>query len=128
MVYRSAPRPLSFAALLLGVALLGGCTQFPALDRTITPEMEAADYPDLVPIDPLLAQAKAGRIDPVQTEAMLTGRAAQLQSRAGRIDTASAGAATASRVERLRARAARLRRQTNLTAEELDRLAQDPAE
>jgi len=126
MLYRSAPRSVSFIALWLGVVVLSGCAQFPALDRTITPEMEAADYPDLVPIDPLLAQAKAGRIDPVQTEAELTGRAAQLNSRADRIGTASAGTAASSRLARLRARAARLRN-AGLTSAERDRLQQDPA-
>ena len=68
MIHMPAPRPLSIAALLLGVTLFAGCTQFPELDRTITPVFETAPYPDIVPIDPLLAQATPGRIAPVQTE------------------------------------------------------------
>ena len=76
----SAPAPPpSTIALLLGVSLLAGCTQFPELDRTITPALEAAP-PDLVPIDPL-AKATAGRIDPARTEAALTGRTANLGPR-----------------------------------------------
>ena len=127
MLYRFAPRSLSIVALVLGGALLAGCTQFPELDRTITPEMEAADYPDLVPIDPLLAQAEAGRIDPAQTEAELTGRAAGLQSRASRIGSGDSGAASASRLARLRARAAELR-QAGLTPQERERLEEEPTE
>jgi hypothetical protein len=110
MTQARPPRPLSTIALFLGVSLLAGCTQFPELDRTITPELEAAPYPDLVPIDPLLAKATAGRIDPARTEAALTGRAANLEARAARVSRTSAQAATAARVARLRARAAELRR------------------
>ncbi|MEX3315926.1 hypothetical protein [Sulfitobacter sp. PS-8MA] len=106
---------------------MGGCTQFPALDRTITPEMEAADYPDLVPIDPLLAQAEAGRIDPRQTEAQLTGRAARLETRANRIGGARTDQAAADRLARLRARAAQLR-QAGLTPPERERLEDEPAQ
>ena len=107
------PRPLSITAMFLGVSLIASCTQFPELDRTITPELEAAPYPDLVPIEPLLAKATAGRIDPVRTEAELSGRAAQLDARARRIDTTGTDATTATRVTRvtrLRAKAAELRR------------------
>jgi hypothetical protein len=110
MTQARPPRPLSTIALLLGVSLLAGCTQFPELDRTITPELEAAPYPDLVPIDPLLAKATAGRIDPARTEAALTGRAANLEARAARVSRTSAQSATAARVARLRARAAELQR------------------
>ncbi len=121
------PHPLSFAALLVGAAVLSGCAEFPALDRTITPKMEAADYPDLVPIDPLLAEAKAGRIDPLRTEAELTGRAARLDARASRLGAARAETAASARLARLRARAARLRG-AGLTSQERERLAQDPAQ
>ncbi|UOA31317.1 hypothetical protein DSM110093_01081 [Sulfitobacter sp. DSM 110093] len=105
-----APLSRSLSALFLGATLMAGCTQFPALDRTITPELDAAPFPDIVPIDPLLAQASAGRIDPARTEAELSGRAAQLDARAGRIGSNSADAATAARVARLRARASELKR------------------
>ncbi|MFG6509881.1 hypothetical protein ACGYK6_13045 [Sulfitobacter sp. 1A15333] len=110
MTQARPPRPLSTIALLLGVSLLAGCTQFPELDRTITPALEAAPYPDLVPIDPLLAKATAGRIDPARTEAALTGRAANLEARAARVSRTSAQSASAARVARLRARAAELQR------------------
>ena len=58
---------------------LSACTQFPELDSTITPELEAADYQELVPVEPLLAQATAGRVDRNQTEAALLGRVARLR-------------------------------------------------
>lgn len=112
--------------VLSSAALLGACAQFPALDRTITPAMEAAPYPDLVPIEPLLAQAEAGSVDPLRTEAALTGRAAGLQARARRVDHGTTGAASAARVERLKARAARLRG-AGLSGAERERLQEEPA-
>lgn len=69
---------------LMALALTA-CTQFPELDSTITPALEAADYPALVPVDPLLAQATAGRADPQQTEAALLARVARLRARAARL-------------------------------------------
>lgn len=65
--------------------VLGACTQFPALDRTLTPELVGADYPALVPVEPLLATASAGRVDPVQTQAGLEGRVSRLRARAARL-------------------------------------------
>lgn len=75
-------------SLPVALTLLGACTQFPALDRTITPELERADYPALVPLDPVLATAKAGRMDAVQTEATLIARVARLRVRAARLQGA----------------------------------------
>ena len=72
-------------ALAILCAALAGCTQFPALDRTITPELEAAPFPALVPLDPLLARATAGRVDPVATETAVAARVARLRARAARL-------------------------------------------
>tara|TARA_R110000787_G_scaffold248421_2_gene353967 strand:+ start:2643 stop:3017 length:375 start_codon:yes stop_codon:yes gene_type:complete len=72
-------------SLPLALLALSACTQFPALDRTITPALENADYPALVPIDPLLASATAGRVDAAQTEAALAARVAGLRARAARL-------------------------------------------
>jgi hypothetical protein len=77
MKYRAAL--CSFPIALLA---LSACTQFPALDRTITPSLENADYPALEPTEQLLARAKAGRVDPIQTETTLNARVARLRSRA----------------------------------------------
>lgn len=76
---------ISRFAPLLAVLTLGACTQFPQLDRTITPELERAEYPTLVPVEPLLARATTGRVDPVQTEAALLGRLSRLRARAARL-------------------------------------------
>lgn len=61
---------------------LSACTQFPELDRTVAPAQESAAYPALVPVEPLLAAATEGRVDPDQTEADLQGRLARLRNRA----------------------------------------------
>ncbi len=81
--------PMTRARLFwsLSVALLGaaGCTQFPDLDRTQTAELEAAEYPALVPLDPLLERAGTPGPDPVQLEDSLNSRLSGLRARADRI-------------------------------------------
>ncbi|NOR30648.1 hypothetical protein [Sulfitobacter sp.] len=69
----------------LALLLPAACTQFPALDSRTTPEMLAAEYPALVPVDPLLAQAAAGQINADQTENSMNARVAGLQARAARL-------------------------------------------
>ena len=69
--------------LPLACLVLVACTQFPELDATVPPSAEAADYPDLIPLD--LAAPP-----PVPPDAEAPGLEA--------------------RVDRLRARADRLRR------------------
>ncbi len=66
-------------------ALVGACTQFPALDRTITPELEAADYPALVPLGPVIAAARDTDTDPARTTAAIDARVAALRARAARL-------------------------------------------
>ena len=77
---------MTFKATLCTLTLaLGGltaCTQFPELDRAITPELKEADYPALVPVEPLLTRATEGRVDPVTTQSNLEGRVARLRARA----------------------------------------------
>jgi len=68
---------------LTGSLMFGaGCTQFPALDRTLTPELEAAAFPALVPLGPVLAGAQQGGIVPQQAAATIEARVAALKSRA----------------------------------------------
>ena len=67
------------------LATLTGCTQFPALDETITPQMEAAPYPDLLPLGPVIAQTQAGAIDTAATETQLNARVSALRARAKRM-------------------------------------------
>ena len=66
-------------------AFLAGCTQFPELDRTQTAALDAAAYPDLVPIEPILARVEEPGADPVAEEAGLEGRLARLRARADRL-------------------------------------------
>ncbi|WP_296761739.1 hypothetical protein [Sediminimonas sp.] len=74
------------ATLTLLAAAPAGCARFPALDDTITPEAEAAAYPALVPIEPLLADGPAGAdTDARQDEAALMARAAALRARAAEL-------------------------------------------
>ena len=42
-------------AVFVLIFLLAGCAEFPELEGTIPPRTEAADFPDLVPLAPLLA-------------------------------------------------------------------------
>ncbi|KEJ89269.1 hypothetical protein [Sulfitobacter donghicola] len=79
-------KPVKFSfALWASVALLGACTQFPALDHTISPELANADYPELVPLQPVLAAAQNSRVEPVQAGAAIDGRVAALKARAARL-------------------------------------------
>ena len=74
---------ISFLAATLGLA--AGCTQFPALDRTQTADVEAAEYPALVPIEPLIAEARSTPPDAAQTANTINGRLAGLRARANRL-------------------------------------------
>lgn len=71
--------------MLAALTLMGACAQFPALDRTVTPQLEAAAYPDLVPLAPVLAAAEAGGVEPEQATANIDRRVAALKSRAARL-------------------------------------------
>ena len=77
--------PLVIAICL---AALAGCAQFPEADATITPEAEAADFPELVPLEPLLAEIDTQQLDAPATEAALLARVAGLKARAARLSGA----------------------------------------
>ena len=72
-------------ALLASLVLTGACTQFPALDRTITPELENADYATLVPLGPVLSAAQSTTVEPMQANAAIDSRVAALKARAARL-------------------------------------------
>ena len=74
--------PALFWSLPLAVLSLTACTQFPDLDHTQTAELDAADYPALVPMEPLLASAATPGPDPAQAEDTLNTRLAGLRNRA----------------------------------------------
>ncbi len=67
------------------VLALSACTQFPQLDETIEPPAEAADFPELVPLEPILADLAAAPERMAQTEAGLEARAAALRAKAARL-------------------------------------------
>jgi hypothetical protein len=73
------------AVLWASLALMGACTQFPALDRAITPELSNADYPALVPLDPVLAAAQTPNAESEQTTAAIDSRVTALKARAARL-------------------------------------------
>lgn len=74
-------RELAASLCLCLAGLLSAC-EVPGIDATVTPASEAADYPDLVPLDPLIAQMDADQIDAPATRSALEGRVAGLEARA----------------------------------------------
>ena len=72
-------------ALGATLVLTGACTQFPALDRTLTPELVSADYPKLVPVAPILKAAQSSKVEPIQEAAAIDARVAALRARAARL-------------------------------------------
>ena len=67
------------------IVFLTACTQFPELEHTQAGAVADAEYPTLVPLEPLLARASAPGPDPVQTQAALSSRLAGLRARANAI-------------------------------------------
>lgn len=78
-------RLTSSALLCSGLLLMGACTQFPALDKTVTPALENAEYPALVPLGPVLASASQTGVAPDQATAAIDARVAALRARAARL-------------------------------------------
>ena len=95
-----AVRLWPLATTLCTLGMLAGCTQFPQLDHTQTAQLEASEYPALVPVEPLLAQATQGRVDPVQTQSNLQGRVSRLRARAARLRGSVLTGAERQRLER----------------------------
>lgn len=71
--------------ILLVSVFLTACTQFPSLDRTITPALEAAPYPELIAIEPVLARAKAPGVNRDVATTGLNARVSNLRARAARL-------------------------------------------
>ncbi len=69
----------------LFLVCLTGCTQFPELDAHLSPEVEAADYPALVPLEPLLAARSAPPDRGTEIATSVQGRVSALQARANRL-------------------------------------------
>ncbi len=65
-------------------AALAACTAFPELDGTLPPSADAADYPRLVPVEPLLEAAQEVQITET-TQSGIEARVAALKARAARL-------------------------------------------
>ena len=83
--------------------LLAGCESFPALDARLTEAARAAPYPDLVPMEGLLAEADAALSTPppVLSPARIAALEAERIAAGTAIDPARQ-AALAARAEALR--------------------------
>lgn len=78
-------RFLTILPLVATLTAISGCAQFPELDATVPPKAENAGYPDLSPIETLLA---ADAYDPdaaEETTDRLDRRTRALQARADRL-------------------------------------------
>lgn len=71
--------------LILPLFLLGACTQFPALDDSVPDAAARAEYPDLVPLDPLLSSLADAPTKNTEIESNLQSRVAALRARAARL-------------------------------------------
>jgi hypothetical protein len=78
-----------FCGANLLVMLVAACSQVPELDNVITPHLERADYPDLVPLQRALAvQTPPGKAaDELEDE--MNARRERLQSKAQQLNTAA---------------------------------------
>lgn len=65
--------------------MLGACTQFPELDAHVSPAAEKADFPKLVPLEPLLAARTGGENPGPEIAQNLSSRVAALRARANRL-------------------------------------------
>lgn len=92
------PRPPHrFAPIVAACVLLGACTQFPDLDARLDSAAAKADYPALVPVEPLLAGTEQAQITP-QTHTDLTARISALRARAARLRGTVIDSATRTRM------------------------------
>lgn len=78
---RGTWRGRTTGAVLAGVLLLGGCTEFPDMNGRLDEADAAQPYPALVPVEGLLAGTQAPAIRP-ETQARLEDRVAALERRA----------------------------------------------
>ena len=72
----------ALACLCFLLIALSACGRFPDLEGSISERARLADYPRLVPLEPLLATAFTGAQDARNESAGLVARAARLRIRA----------------------------------------------
>ncbi|WP_299776842.1 hypothetical protein [uncultured Roseobacter sp.] len=72
-------RLAAFLILILGVV---GCVQFPEIEDATGQAAREADFPDLIPFDPLLTSTETRQSKTEETQAQLEARVSGLQARA----------------------------------------------
>ena len=72
-------RPAILLILCLGLA---ACVHFPEIAPATSQKARDADYPDLIPFDPLLAAQNTALDETAEMEAQLEARVSGLQARA----------------------------------------------
>lgn len=77
-------RPVLICLICLTGPGLPGCTRFPELDAVVSPAAARADYPELVPVERIMAATPEPRIAE-DTADTIEARAAALRARAGRL-------------------------------------------
>jgi hypothetical protein len=85
--------------LCLTLTALAGCTSFPELDSTQTPGVGQAAYPQLLPLETLLAENAEASTTP-DTMDDVTSRADQLRARAARLRNSVVDSTTHERIAR----------------------------
>lgn len=73
---------MSRTLLALLCLSISACSQFPELDHTQSPATEAAAYPDLIPIEPILAGIEQPGNDVQEAEDATNPRLSRLRARA----------------------------------------------
>lgn len=87
---RSDPIRVRFARLPAALALAGlvaasGCAHVPELDARISPQLQSAPYPALLPLDTALEPLPSPQQASDRIESALAGRRDRLKARAARL-------------------------------------------
>ncbi|GGO50901.1 hypothetical protein SAMN05444398_101848 [Roseovarius pacificus] len=85
--------------LALTAVFATGCTQFPALEDTVSEEARNAPYMTLEPVETLRAGVPGNRIEDTDT-ATMEARIARLRTRAARLSGSVVDSQTRSRMSR----------------------------
>lgn len=81
--------PLTLLCLTTGFFGLAGCSNEPELVNRTTVDLRNADYPDLVPLDDLVAPLPAPKEESLALEQNLKARSSQLERRAEQLRRAT---------------------------------------
>jgi hypothetical protein len=73
---------MRLSALFALLTALCACITLPEIDDSVTPEAEAADFPDLRPVDDILASVEAEESDALAEREALDARMQALEARA----------------------------------------------